>query len=228
MATLPAARQTMLRSGREWEPTKQTEVNTNEDGTLTGQSGERNKDEAMTDKYKDRGSAPCPNHADDPDPPSAGSSRSDRIAHAKELKEYSEAMFGAYSSTSLRGEILWSDFITAFRPHTIMSWSRATQVEWRALLAQRGILIDRSRTGPVAAPIINILYRPDHIGTVSQKGVNVVGYSADHVEVVDNDQYTQHGGTMESSKLELRTTLSQRSHQPAADPSPERPSLSIN
>lgn len=88
----------------------------------------------------------------------------------------------------MRGDILWSEFITAFRAHTIMSCSRPPQVEWRALLTHRGIFIDRSSTRPVAESLIDILYRPYHNGTVSHEDMNLGEYSADHVQVEDNDQ----------------------------------------
>ena len=67
---------------------------------------------------------PYPNHADDPDPIPKNSSKAKVVTHKVQMKEYSQSMYNVYAKSKMRGEMLWQDFITAFRPHTIRSWPR--------------------------------------------------------------------------------------------------------
>lgn len=59
---------------------------------------------------------------------------------------------------------MWPDFITAFRPHTIRSWTRSMITEWRDLFTKRGIFIDNNRSSPPVEAIIDLLFRVRHIG----------------------------------------------------------------
>ena len=103
-------------------------------------------------------SVPYPNYADDPDPLPMNSTKTAQTAKLKEMKEYTQGILAAYQKTKMRGEILWKDFITAFRPHTIRSWPRTTVIEWRDFLMQRGIFIDTERTKPPVESIIETYY----------------------------------------------------------------------
>ena len=112
---------------------------------------------------------PYPNHSDDPNPIRKNSTKAQITAHKTQLKEYTQTIFAAYQKSKMRGEVLWQDFITAFRPHTIRNWPRATVIERKDLLTQRGIFIDPDRKQPPAEAIIELLYRIDHMGIKTDK-----------------------------------------------------------
>ena len=107
---------------------------------------------------------PYPNYSDDPDPLPQNASKEKEAAYKAELAEYSSELFTAYQKSKMRGEILWNDFITAFRPHTLRTWPRSVIIEWRDLLTQRGIYIEPNRRRSPIEAIIDILYREEHIG----------------------------------------------------------------
>lgn len=59
---------------------------------------------------------------------------------------------------------MWLDFITAFRPHTIRSFTRPMITEWRDLLTKRAIFIDINRSRAPVEAIIDVIFRERHIG----------------------------------------------------------------
>lgn len=65
-----------------------------------------------------------PNYADDPDHLQLPETKGENTAHVKILREYTASMLAAYHRTKMRGDVFWQDFITNFRPHTVLSWSR--------------------------------------------------------------------------------------------------------
>lgn len=64
----------------------------------------------------------------------------------------------------MRGEILWQDFITAFRPKKFRSLTREVLIEWRDLLTQRYIYIEPNRKRSTTENIIDIIYSEKNIG----------------------------------------------------------------
>lgn len=122
-------------------------------------------DEARIRRERDdeRATKPYSYPADDPDPLTPPIGKKEFNEHIKNLREYSNAMLSAYQRTkSMKDEVLWQDFITAFRPHTIRTWTRPMLCEWKGLLAQRGMFIDPNRNRAQHEAIIDILYREQH------------------------------------------------------------------
>lgn len=105
-----------------------------ESGTELERSMQRNMDEEPTGSgHEDRREGPYPNYANYPYPLTPGSSRRERTGHAKVLNEYTDVIIETYYRMIIRGEMLWSDFITAFHPYSIWCWTGSVQVEWRVL-----------------------------------------------------------------------------------------------
>lgn len=114
-----------------------------------------------------RESIPYPNFATDPLPIRPEAPKKDQQAHLKSLQAYSEKLFTTYSRSKMRGQHFWGDFITCFRPHTILAFSRPCFSALRDLIIQRGIYIDPDRKRSPYESVIDILYceknlRSDH------------------------------------------------------------------
>lgn len=69
----------------------------------------------------------------------------------------------------MKNELIWQDFITAFRPHTIRSCTRPMIVEWKSLLHHRGIYLDGNRERQQIEAVIDVLYRKNHIQANPEK-----------------------------------------------------------
>lgn len=108
---------------------------------------------------------PYPNHSDDPDTIDDKACKKDKVTHQNDLREYSHSMLSSYGRTKIRGELMWSEFITAFRPHTIRSWTRQMIVEWSDLLNKRGIYVENDRVKDPSEATIDLLFRNHNIGT---------------------------------------------------------------
>lgn len=83
-----------------------------------------------------RGVQPYPNHGDEPDPLDKVSNEIYQTLHVTYSREYWQALFGAYVRTKTRGDIMWFNFVTEFRPPTIQSWSTPMMKKWRNLLTK--------------------------------------------------------------------------------------------
>lgn len=99
-----------------------------------------------------------PNVSDDPEPLPEGSSTEDREEHARRLATYTKEMREVYEQTGMKDEELWEDFITAFRPETIDSWSRSTATDWASFLRRRGIGLRTDRRKTKIQLIKEVLY----------------------------------------------------------------------
>lgn len=75
-------------------------------------------------------------------------------------------MFETYKRTEeMRDELLWQEFVTAFRPHTIRSRNHPMIAEWKSLVEEIGVYIDIDRDRHQKETIIDMLYRKTHIET---------------------------------------------------------------
>lgn len=108
--------------------------------------------------------AEYPNHSDDPEPPPSNSTKTTIQAYHKELKEYTTSVYQAYNRSKMRGETLWCDFITTFRPVKLRSWPKPTLIEWVDILIMRGIYIIPDLGTSATEKLIDLLYREYHIG----------------------------------------------------------------
>lgn len=68
----------------------------------------------MEEGRHSRDSQPYPNYAEDHDPMPTGTPKENEQAIKSKLKQYSQGIFSAYKRSKVRGELLWSAFITAF------------------------------------------------------------------------------------------------------------------
>lgn len=64
----------------------------------------------------------------------------------------------------MRGETIWADFITTFRPATNRTWEKPALVKWVDLLATRGIQVRQDRTSSPTTKFIDLLYRECDVG----------------------------------------------------------------
>lgn len=88
----------------------------------------------------------------------------------------------------MRGEVLWQDFGMAFRLQTIHSWTRPTVIDWRDILTQRGVCVDPDRTRPPNDVIVQLLFRPAHIGRNLEKNVTHPDITLHHHEQQDQQR----------------------------------------
>lgn len=115
----------MDEANKEDDPTRQKE-------TYQAQTHQSNP----TDPRK---TGPYHNHADDSVPIKKMEIKKDIVQHSRTLREYPQGMQSAYLRNKLRVEVLWSDFITAFRPYTMISATGPMLTVYRNLLMQRRI-----------------------------------------------------------------------------------------
>lgn len=87
--------------------------------------------------------------------------RRGHLNHFKTLRDYSTQIHTSYQKTTMRADSLWSDFISAFRTHTIISWKRRMLTECRDFHLKRGIHIIPGRTRSQFEAMIDVLYWDD-------------------------------------------------------------------
>lgn len=94
------------------------------------------------------------------------------------MRDYSTEIFAVYKRTEyMREEVLWKDFITAFRPHTLRVWTPPMLVEWKELLLDIGIHLYSNRERQRVELIIDILYRKSHQPRISTEKLEDEGRS---------------------------------------------------
>lgn len=113
---------------------------------------------------------PYLNLHDDPDPLPDTSSATEKEKHRDVLRNYGTEMLEAYKDTEMRGEVLWIDYLTAFRPHTIKSWTRPMLSRWTNLLTNRDIYETSGRQISKAQALVDLLYRENRIGVIAERG----------------------------------------------------------
>lgn len=101
--------------------------------------------------------------ANDPDPIAKGASAAEKREHVRAIRRYSDETLAALVRNDVKGESLWLDFMTAFRPHTIRTWGRATLIDWTEFLIRQGVFVDKGRHISKTQALTNVLYREQHI-----------------------------------------------------------------
>lgn len=95
-----------------------------------------------------------------PDAPQSGQG-----TYVQELKHHTKEMRQEYQDMDIRGQDRWMDFITAFRPAAIKTWTRSETSSWEAFLESRGINLEKNRKKRKAQSIIDALcwkdFEPD-------------------------------------------------------------------
>lgn len=104
-----------------------------------------------------------PNHHDDPNPAPETATALEKEDKKKALREYGFEMLEAYKETCMIGQAQWLDFITAFGPHSVRSWTRPMLAKWADFLTKRDIFVASGRKMSRAEAIIELLYREEHI-----------------------------------------------------------------
>lgn len=79
-----------------------------------------------------------------------------------DLSRYSAEMLNAYRESDLRGEELWSDFLTTFRTYAIHTWTRAQATRWAGFLTGRDLYVSKVRNKSRCTALVELLYRPHH------------------------------------------------------------------
>lgn len=74
-----------------------------------------------------------------------------------------------YKETGIKGLDLWDDLLTAFRPHTIRSWTRTEEGRWVALLRANGVHVDYDRAFLKTELLVRVLYRTHHIAPLADR-----------------------------------------------------------
>ena len=67
----------------------------------------------------------------------------------------------------MKGEDLWNDFITAFRPETIELVNRKTQLRWSKFLRDNGVYVGTSRKKQISHHLIEVLYSKRYCPTIA-------------------------------------------------------------
>lgn len=93
-----------------------------------------------------RDNRPYPNHADDPEQLPETAPKAGQTTNPKTFSEYSHDLYLTYKRTHLNGEGLWSNFIPAFRDHTIRRLTHANLTERVDLLTIPGVLVDTDQS----------------------------------------------------------------------------------
>lgn len=116
---------------------------------------------------------PYPNDASESDPINENASQTDKDNHVQRLRQYSLEMYQAYQRMEMRGEVMWFDFITAFRPHKIHTWSRPEMYERCYLLKQRNLHVEVGRSISTKNALIDVLHRRKHIPSNNKSEASV-------------------------------------------------------
>ena len=72
--------------------------------------------------------------SDDPEPIPEDSTEEEKSKYKQEVINYTKAMYDTYKEINLEAEELWEDFVTAFRPESILLWNRETTTKWHHML----------------------------------------------------------------------------------------------
>lgn len=67
-------------------------------------------------------------------------------------------MMEEYETTGISGENISLDFVTAFRPAVIRTWTRSETSKWAAFLTSTGFGPEKHRRNPKVQSIIDLLY----------------------------------------------------------------------
>lgn len=153
-----------------------------------------------------------PNYADDPEPLDPTAPKKEHINHLKTLRDYSSEMFTAFSKTSMRGEHLWTDFISSFRPHTIRSWTKPMLHEWRDLLIRRGIYVQTVRTRSPYEAIIDVLYWPHYANPKDMMDEGKNQHEEDANDAIEPDS-AKKGQPQEEDKRAGAEAISERNYE---------------
>lgn len=70
----------------------------------------------------------------DPNPVPPDISQEDFEVHKKSLISFGDEMYKAFVGVNKEGELLWMDFISTFRPHSIEAWPKVLTYKWCAFL----------------------------------------------------------------------------------------------
>ena len=100
---------------------------------------------------------------DDPIPPLGTASDIQKQSYITAVKEYAREMLDTYHLTKMKGERLWLNVRTSFRPSSIRLWSRPVITLWADFFIERDVFVDESGKKNRASAIIDLLYRPHHI-----------------------------------------------------------------
>jgi hypothetical protein len=86
------------------------------------------------------GSPPDPhlmeNVTDDPTPPGENATPVERGAYLAKLLQCSDESLAAFRGSKMRGEDLWGEFTTLFRPKGIQNLNVPSVIVWRDLLIE--------------------------------------------------------------------------------------------
>ena len=106
-----------------------------------------------------------PNSYYDPDPLPNTSSETQKSEYLAQIHKMGQDTLETYKELELKGEDLWIEFITVFRPHTIKLWNHLLISKWIRLFKTNDVHIEKGRTGDKAQKLVNLLFRAEHIGT---------------------------------------------------------------
>lgn len=109
-----------------------------------------------------------PNTCEDLEPPPPGCTETEQLQYTQLLTDYTNDMLQSYRESGIHCAELWSDFLTAFRPDSIRSWTRAQVTTWVYFLHDQGVHVERPRNQSRWDNLVNLLYIRSHIaaGTV--------------------------------------------------------------
>ena len=148
-------------------PSEETEAGPSVATSPGKETRENNNKKGQESDGDDSKNITYPNIYNDHDPLPEKASKEVIEAYNKKADTYMRGVFEILTSTNVRGESLWLDFITAFRPHTIKAWDFKTLIMWTELLISRDIFVEKGRRIKKGQAIIDVLYRDSYVSVMT-------------------------------------------------------------
>ena len=95
---------------------------------------------------------------EDPNPPAMNASNEVKTAYYESVQEYAESSLKAFERwPSVRGEVMWIEYLRTFRASTIKAMSQDLVIDWTNFLRNRGIVVLTSRGISRRRALLNVL-----------------------------------------------------------------------
>lgn len=94
---------------------------------------------------------------DDPEPPGQKAGPAEIAKYQAKLKTYIDEMYDIFIDADYKGESLWIEFTTTFRPASIPNFSRAQTSKWTKLLTDGGVYLSRRKRVTQAKALMECL-----------------------------------------------------------------------
>lgn len=97
------------------------------------------------------------NEIGDRSPPGQNAAGEELQKYKDDVETYGRRMLEVFRETQMKDELLWFEFTSTFRPHSIAYMSKATTVRWIDFLISGGVWVRRRRGFPRAKALVECL-----------------------------------------------------------------------